>query len=69
MTLEASLKAADAGVRLGAVQALNVFGAPSADYLLVLERMRLTDPDAQVRTSAQLAIEAIQRALKAQRQK
>jgi hypothetical protein len=63
--LEASLKADDAAVRLGAVQALNVFGASSAAHIPVLERMRETDSDFQVRTSAQLAIEAIRRALSA----
>lgn len=64
--LDRGLKAKDAGVRLGAVRALNVFGASSAAYIPLLNRMRETDPDDQVRTSAQLAIESIQRALKGQ---
>ena len=62
--LDRGLEAKDAGVRLGAVRALNVFGASSVAYIPLLERMRETDPDYQVRTSAQLAIESIQRALK-----
>jgi HEAT repeat protein len=50
------------GVRLGAVRALNVFGAPAREYVPLLERMQQVDPDAQVRQSATLAIDAIRRA-------
>jgi hypothetical protein len=49
-----------AGVRLGAVRALNELGAQATSYVPVLDRLRRTDPDPQVRTSANLAIEAIQ---------
>lgn len=56
--------ASDAGVRLGAVRALNVFGAPARGDIPLLERIRDTDPDAQVRASAPLAIEAIRRAIR-----
>ena len=60
----AALRHADPGVRLGGVQALNVFGLPAAPYIPALERLSEVDPDAQVRASARLAIEAIQRALR-----
>jgi len=63
-TVAPALKHADASVRLGAVQALNVFGAPAAPYIETLDRLSSADPDAQVRASARLAIEAIQRALR-----
>jgi hypothetical protein len=63
-TLLAALRDADAGVRLGAVRALNVFGAPARGDIPLLERIRDTDPDAQVRASARLAIEAIRRAIR-----
>ncbi len=62
-TIVAALKHGDPGIRLGAVQALNVFGAPAAPYIQTLERLSDIDPDAQVRASARLAIESIQRAL------
>jgi hypothetical protein len=55
------------GVRLGAVRALNVFGAPAGEYIPLLERMRQVDPDAQVRQSAALAIDAIRRAIRDER--
>jgi hypothetical protein len=61
----AALKHADPGVRLGAVQALNVFGTPAAPYIQTLAHLSETDPDAGVRASARLAIDAIQRALRA----
>jgi HEAT repeat protein len=60
----ASLAHVDAGVRLGAVQALNAFGAPAALYIDTLERLADLDPDPQVRASARLAIEAIKRAVR-----
>lgn len=63
-TIVTALKHADPGIRLGAVQALNVFGAPAAPYIQTLERLSAIDPDAQVRASARLAIEAIQRVLR-----
>jgi len=63
-TLITALTHTDPGVRLGAVQALNVFGAPAAPYIDTLERLSTNDPDPQVRASARLAIEAIQRALR-----
>jgi HEAT repeat protein len=59
--LVAALAHQDPQVRLGAVQALNIFGRPAASYIPTLERMGRLDADAQVRTSAGLAIEAIQR--------
>lgn len=65
-TIVAALQHRDPGVRLGAVQALNIYGAPSAPHLAMLERLSSADPDAQVRTSSRLAIEAIQRALRGQ---
>lgn len=63
-TIVTALEHADPGIRLGAVQALNVFGAPAAPYIQTLERLSAIDPDAQVRASARLAIGAIQRALR-----
>jgi hypothetical protein len=65
--LTAAVRNADAGVRLGAVRALNVFGAPAREYVRMLERIRDTDPDAQVRASARLAIEAIRRGVRDKR--
>jgi HEAT repeat protein len=65
-TLVPALRHGDPQVRLGAVQALNIYGAPSAPLLATLKRMSTDDPDASVRTSSQLAIEAIQRALRGQ---
>jgi HEAT repeat protein len=59
-----SLKHSDAGIRWGAVRALNLFGAPAREYLPLLEGMRSNDPDLRVRESAGLAIEAIERALR-----
>ena len=63
-TIVTALKHADPSIRLAAVQALNVFGASAAPYIGTLERLSGNDPDAQVRASARLAIEAIQRALR-----
>ena len=60
-TVVAALAHSDSGVRLGAVRAMNVFGAQAAPYIQNLERVSETDPDAHVRTSARLAIESIQR--------
>jgi hypothetical protein len=51
------------GVRVGAVQALNVFGAAARVYIPMLEQIRQSDPDEAVRESARLAIEAIRRAI------
>lgn len=64
MTVVAALKDPNPGVRLGGVRALNVFGAPAREYLPILERIRDSDPDALVRSSAQLAIEAIRRSIR-----
>lgn len=66
-TVVAALSHRDAAIRLAAVQALNIFGAPSAPYVDDLERLHQTDPDDQVRESARLAIEAIDRAVRALR--
>jgi HEAT repeat protein len=63
-TIVTALKHADPRIRLAAVQALNEFGASAASYIETLERLSGNDPDAQVRASARLAIEAIQRALR-----
>jgi len=51
----------DAGVRQGAVQALNRFGAESYEYLPNLQEMAVGDSNPAVRESARLAIEAILR--------
>jgi len=60
-TVLGALKEADAGVRLGAVRSLGVFGAPAAPYVQVLRGLSDTDPDAEVRAGAWSAIEAIRR--------
>jgi HEAT repeats len=63
-TFARALEHADPEVRLGAVQALNVFGASASEYIGILERLQQTDGNAQVRTSAGLAIAAIQRGMR-----
>jgi HEAT repeat protein len=57
-TILASIKHPDGSVRVAAVQALRAFGAAAADSVTVLQQLKNTDPDSQVRTSAELAIEA-----------
>jgi len=56
-----ALKSPDAGVRLGAVQALNYFGKAARDYIAILQTMSERDSNEQVRESAGLAIAAIRR--------
>ena len=51
-TLERALTSPDPQVRLGAVQALNVYGAAASGFVSRLEALGRTDPDQQVRTSA-----------------
>lgn len=63
-TITEALGATDSDVRVAAVRALNVFGAPAAPLVVVLESLRRSDPDPRVRRSAQLAIEAIGRAVR-----
>jgi len=60
-TILASITHPDGWVRVAAVRALNAFGAAAADYVTVLQQLMNTDSDAQVRASAKLAIEAIER--------
>jgi HEAT repeat protein len=54
-TILTSIKHPDGSVRVAAVRALNAFGAAAADYVPVLRQLINTDPDPQVRTSAELA--------------
>jgi len=60
-TILTSIKHPDGPVRVAAVRALNAFGAAAAEYVPVLRQLMNTDPDPQVRTSAELAIAAIER--------
>jgi len=66
-TILAALKHPDRWVRVDAVQALKAFGEAAADSLAVLQQLQTTDPDAEVRTWAELAIEAIKRELREKR--
>ena len=52
-TILASIKHPDGWVRVAAVRALNAFGAAAADYVTVLQQLMNTDPDPQVRASAE----------------
>jgi hypothetical protein len=66
-TILASIKHPDGSVRVAAVQALNAFGAAAADYVAMLQQLMNADPDSQVRLSAELAIEAIERDVRLKR--
>jgi hypothetical protein len=66
-TIDAALQSRDAVVRVGAVQALNLFETAAAGYVSTLGRLSTMDPDPQVRASARLAIEAIERASQAKK--
>lgn len=61
-TILAALEGRAPGPRLGAVRALNLFGAAVFAYIPRLRRMQELDADPQVRKSARLAIDAIERA-------
>jgi hypothetical protein len=63
----ASIKHPDGWVRVAAVRALMAFGAAAADSLTALRQLINTDPDAEVRASAELAIESIERDLRLKR--
>jgi hypothetical protein len=60
-TVAAALTSRDAGVRLGAVQALNYFGKAAREYVATLQSMSERDSDPHVRESAALAVAAIHR--------
>jgi hypothetical protein len=66
-TILASIKHPDGSVRVAAVQALAAFGAAAAEAVTVLQQLKSTDPDSEVRTWAQLAIEAIERDVRLRR--
>jgi HEAT repeat protein len=66
-TILASLKHPDGLVRVAAARALMAFGAAAGGYVAVLQQLMNTDPDPQVRASAALAIEAIERDLRPKR--
>jgi HEAT repeat protein len=66
-TILASTRHPDVAVRVAAVRTLMLFGAAAAADLSRLRELVDADPDPQVRSSAALAIDAIQRDLRLKR--